>query len=486
MTKQLSKYQIEIDDKYRNTNHNIIIKAGPGSGKSFMIKHLLKATPKYLKSILIAFNKSIADELKGDVPEYVKVSTIHSLAYSILRQNTNQNYKVNSFKNYILGKKYLKLDHLKEKQRDAYLFTISKIIDLSRLNLCRTHEEIQTICDIYNISTINGEINDVITLIDKLDEYNNRDSYEFMIDFTDMLYLAYKKVKKVNFPKFNVVFCDELQDLNPLQKVIVESIISPVNGRFIGVGDDRQSIYSFMGSNLESFESFIQRPNTIVLPLSVTYRCGKNIVTEANKVFEGLEPYEMNSDGLVRWGSLSEVEDNDFVICRNNLPLVEAWIEIVKSGKKAHILGKDFGQNLISILNKLTNFKTLEEGIEILLREKEEKLREKGITNPKQTSNYQQLIEKLSIIEILEKEFGSFEKLEKTILEVFSDEEKGGVILMTIHKSKGLEADNVFALNFHKLLPSKYAVTELELYQEKCLKYVCITRARNQLIYADL
>lgn len=485
LEKKLSNYQIAIEDTYCNTNKNIIIEAGPGSGKSFMIKHLLDKTPKFKKTILIAFNKSIADELKNSVPDNIRVNTIHSLGLSILRSNTSENYKVTGYKNFILGKKILKLEHLREKQRDAYLFTLSDIIDKSRMNLCEKREDIENVCNIYGISTVNGELNDVMKLIDYLDDYNNSNHKEFLIDFTDMLWLTYKKVKPINYPIYNVVFVDELQDLNPLQKVLVERIISPINGRFIGVGDFHQSIYSFMGANPESFKSFTKRPNTEVLPLSVTYRCGKNIVNEANKIFNGLESYEELSEGIVRVGNLEEAEEGDFIICRNNLPLVEAWIQVIKSGKKAHIMGKDFGQNLISIINKLNKFDSLKEGTEKLLEAKEEELKQKGIQYPKSTSNYGQLVEKLTIISILSKEFGGFEKLEKTILEIFNDDNKGkGITLCTGHKSKGLEARRVF---FYKpeLIPSKYAETELELYQEQCLKYVIITRAKEELVYVS-
>ena len=138
------------------------------------------------------------------------------------------------------------------------------------MNLCNSRKEIEQLCDLYNISTINGEIDNTLELIDYLDKYNKKDHKEFMIDFTDVLYLTNTMVKRRDFPLFNRVFCDELQDLNPLQKEIVEKIISPANRRFIGVGDERQSIYSFMGANQKAFDSFIERPNTIVLPLSVT------------------------------------------------------------------------------------------------------------------------------------------------------------------------------------------------------------------------
>jgi superfamily I DNA/RNA helicase len=480
--KKPSKYQIEIFNKYKNTDNNIIIKAGPGTGKSHTILELLKITPKYYKSILVAFNKSIKDELEQKVPDHIKVSTIHSLSFSILRKNVSRNFKVNSYKNFILGKKVLNLSHLKAKDIDPYLFTISRIVDLSRMNLCNSRKEIEQLCDLYNISTINGEIDNTLELIDYLDKYNKKDHKEFMIDFTDMLYLANTMVKRRDFPLFNRVFCDELQDLNLLQKEIVEKIISPANGRFIGVGDERQSIYSFMGSNQKAFNSFIERPNTIVLPLSVTYRCGVDIVKKANEVFDGLEPFELNPQGIVRSGKLEEVQEGDFVICRNNLPLVEAWIDIIKQGKTAHILGKDFGQNLLTINSKLSKYDDYNKGVEDLLNKKEEELKQKEVRNPKRHPSYQSLVEKLNIIEILRKEFRSFEVMSQKISEIFNDNDSEGVRLMTGHKSKGLESDRVFFLK-PELIPSKYADTELELHQERCLMYVIITRAKKELIY---
>ena len=52
--------------------------------------------------------------------------------------------------------------------------------------------------------------------------------------------------------------------------------------------------------------------------------------------------------------------------------------------------------------------------------------------------------------------------------------------MSTIHKAKGLEADNVFILN-KNLLPSKYVKQDWELEQEKNLEYVAITRTKKTL-----
>ena len=64
---------------------------------------------------------------------------------------------------------------------------------------------------------------------------------------------------------------------------------------------------------------------------------------------------------------------------------------------------------------------------------------------------------------------------------IFSDNaENGGIILSTIHKSKGLEADRVFIIH-SELMPSKFAKKAWERTQEKNLIYVAYTRAKSVL-----
>lgn len=493
---QPSKYQVEIYNQYDNTNDNLIIQAGAGSGKSTTILALLERTPKFKKVILTAFNKSIKEELETRVPQFVRVSTVHSLGYSILRSVFKENFKVNDKKNVIIGRKVLDLKKFSnEKDRFSYLHLISRIVDLVRMNLLTDRDKIEDLCLEYGISVVNGEIDDVLFLMGELHKYNRKSGHkEFLIDFVDMLYMTYKYVNKAIYPKYNVVFTDELQDLNPLQKYIIENIIA-VGGRFVGVGDDRQSIYSFMGANLDSFNSFKNGKNTQVLPLSVTYRCSKAVTKFANTIFTGLEAFENNKEGIVRYGRLDEVREGDFLLCRNNLPLIESWIKFIRWGRKATILGKDFGDAILSIITKLSHYPIYEEGVFQILEAKKESLKKMGVEKPEFTNNYRSLVEKIEIINLLKKEFGSFQSVKSHIEEIFIDvdpnnNEKSlegkGIILMTIHKSKGLERNRVFILGYKELLPSKYAATATELYQERCLQYVAVTRAKDELIFVNL
>jgi hypothetical protein len=76
----------------------------------------------------------------------------------------------------------------------------------------------------------------------------------------------------------------------------------------------------------------------------------------------------------VRNGSLLETRDGDYIICRNNAPLVDAFISLLKQGKSASIMGKEFGNNLLSLIDRIENI----DGLSLLLEEKELELSEKG------------------------------------------------------------------------------------------------------------
>ena len=67
-------------------------------------------------------------------------------------------------------------------------------------------------------------------------------------------------------------------------------------------------------------------------------------------------------------------------------------------------------------------------------------------------------------------EIRSTQDIKKEIENIFKDEE-GGVCFSTIHKSKGLEADNVHIIE-PGLMPSKYAKKDWQKVQEENLRYV--------------
>lgn len=298
------------------------------------------------------------------------------------------------------------------------------------------------------------------------------------MDFTDMLYYAVRYVEPKDIKQYNVVMVDEVQDVSKLQYELIKKLKTP-RGRLIGVGDERQAIYGFQGSNLDTLNTIKTAPNTIALPLNMTYRCAETIVEEANKVFpNSIEAAPGAKKGEIVDGSIKEAQNGDFILCRNNAPLVDTFIYLLRRGKKCSILGKEYGDSLVGMIDSVNDIFDFE-GV---LLKMEEKLRSKGIKNPQNNEAYCNLEDKVNVLISLFDYFGSLEKVRSVIYDVFMENPSQGITLSTIHKSKGLEANRIFFLQ-PELLPSKYATTELELYAEKCLKFVAITRAKDRLIY---
>ena len=90
----------------------------------------------------------------------------------------------------------------------------------------------------------------------------------------------------------------------------------------------------------------------------------------------------------------------------------------------------------------------------------------------------------IKALEILSDDINTSAELIAKIDGIFSDRKKGGISLSTIHKAKGLEAENVYIACRH-LMPSSRAKKDWEIRQEYNLMYVAYTRAKNILGFID-
>lgn len=455
------------------------------SGKTQTLTELCNRTKEGTSCLFMAFNKSIAEELKTKLPTTVECNTFHSMGLRTLMKNFRFRMQLEENKCFSLCMELFDFRKKEYKEKMRYYFALQELWEKIRLSLCEINERnVSALCIEYDLDYENSMINDLNKINERWrkDCAKIQDNKSFKMDFPDMLWIPYNFVHEMSFPKYQVVMTDEGQDLFTLQKEILQRYIKP-RGRFVAVGDSKQLIYNFMGSDLDVFNSIKGMPNTICLPLSVTYRCAKKIVEVANKVFPGTECVPTAIEGVIRSGDIFKAESGDFILCRNNFPLVATFIMLLEKGKKASIMGRDFGESLCRLLDGQERL----DDLYLLLDDKVSKLKGKGLSEIAITNNasYVALKEKVSIIEILYKRFpGSFLALKQKIKNIFSDD-KTGIILSTIHKSKGLEAKRVFFLN-PELIPSKFAKTPKALYAEDCLKFVAITRAKEELVYCHI
>jgi len=91
----------------------------------------------------------------------------------------------------------------------------------------------------------------------------------------------------------------------------------------------------------------------------------------------------------------------------------------------------------------------------------------------------------IKTLEVLSEGLTTKEELLEKVEEVFPKKSKnGGISLSTVHKAKGLEADNIYII-CPSLMPSKSAKQDWEIMQEKNLMYVAYTRAKKKLAFVD-
>lgn len=287
------------------------------------------------------------------------------------------------------------------------------------------------------------------------------------------------------------IIAHNCQDICKAQQKMIEKmckrdkVTKKITTKLIFVGDKKQAIYAFTGISEKSFDWFKEFPNTKELPLSYSFRCAKNIILEANKIVPEIKALSNAASGIVRSGDvLKEAQSGDFVLCRTTAPLIKLFFYYISQSRTATIVGSDIGTNLIDMVGGFINVNDLliywMNRLEIL----RDSLKSMGVLDVYEDNAYQSLDDKVTTLAFIAKYCKSTVDLKEKILKIFTDDKDNrGIILSTIHKSKGLEADRVFIVRTD-LLPLKAAMSRPWLLeQEYNLKYVAITRARNELIY---
>lgn len=473
-----SKYQQAIFKAFQLTKKDINISAVAGSGKTTVLLELLKYVPDGATSLFLAFNNSIVDELKDrNTRRDAEIMTIHSCGWRSILCRYGSKAKMNANKSIAKTEKVLKANNIEDKKKGWFFYVVPKMIDLLRCNLLENKKEsFEWIAERYDLNITEVEINIAIEAFKLM----QKDKSQF--DFMDMIYQPVVD-SSIRFRKFDYVMCDESQDFSVCQHEFIKRCLNR-KGRLITVGDRRQAIYGFAGADAESYDKLAEiNGKAIKLPLSVSYRCARAIVREAQKIVPEISYAPHAIEGEVRDGSLLELDYGDWILCRNLKPLVQAYLWLMKNKIKSKIRGKEIGEGILALITK-TGGKTIDSLLRNLDLEKERlqnKLKQRGVKKPSLHPKMEVLMQKIEVITCLCEEVDSVKELRNLISNIFSDEVKG-ILLSTIHKAKGLENDKIFFLS-PELIPSKFATQPWQYEQEANLKYVAITRAKTSLIY---
>lgn len=486
-----SPYQEKIFDFIMHGNGNAVISAKAGSGKSSTCVAAIKLIKPKNKVMFLAFNKSIAEELSlklNDFPN-VEVRTSHSLGFAIIRKNVEGDVELDEFK----YRTYIKSNILDLTTVDIsltriqlynYIESICALVDYARFNLAQTAEEVQLLATKYDVPVFFDECDVVIKVLEWGKTELNR------VDYTDMVWLPVELSMNAKLFQKDFIFIDECQDQS-LMSIELFLKCFKRGTRFIAVGDEDQCINTFSGASEEAFQYMKDYPKTTQFDLPICYRCPRSVVELARNLVPEIKYREGAPEGVIQDNCWTKIlNSGDMVISRSKAPLLQVYVKLLRRGVKCHIKGKDFGVNLKKILEEIdceelnTNLKA--DGVFVRLFDNLFEMRNKIMAkngldyqDATLTSYVTERYDMINALRILAENYVTKSELIEHIDEVF-DENREGVILSTIHKAKGLEADNVYIL-CNSSMPSKLAKKDWEKVAEQNLIYVAYTRAKKKL-----
>jgi DNA helicase-2/ATP-dependent DNA helicase PcrA len=485
-----SRQQEQIWEAMVNTDAHLVVNALAGTGKTFTMIQGLHRLADRGRCAFVAFNKSIARELQTKVPADVDASTFHSLMNkSVLKAYGRpklDNYKTSYLLEDTVGA------HRYEKMELATKIAIENLVGLCKNTLTEADQDsLDNLCDHYRVE-VNGDVEEVYELVSKV-LFRSREETG-IYDFDDMLWLPV--INNLPVERYDVLAVDEAQDLNAVQQAAVKKIVGD-KGRVFIVGDVNQAVYGFRGSDVDSIPTLTTwlsstKRGVVTYPLTQTRRCPKLHVQIAQQLVPTFEAMEEAPEG--RFDTVEQevattlMQPGDLVVCRLNGPVVSVAFKLLKNGIPANIQGRDIGKGLKAMIRKLKPGSG--EGSVLVLLQKLEAYVSKEVTKLRALKR----VPEAKIINLEDKQHcimafcdgvDTVEQVNERIDKMFVDSEGTGkncVLLSTVHRAKGLEADTVWVL-YPELMPFPKAKLAWEQQQERNIRYVALTRSKDRMVF---
>lgn len=324
---KLSAKQEEI---VNHVDGAILVKAGPGSGKTRVlierIKHLL-LSKKRCKILALTFSNLAAEEMRNRLQEdnsiselidNVTVGTIHSFCLDLVQTRGNLIglgrdmviFENSSDQQAVLRDVFSSepqlLEILKEKEKpNVFLQKCLSLISEQKKKFASPEmsEMLEPFPTIYR-------------------EYNRLLLKQNALDFDDILFYAYQiltenpSVVKLYNSLYKFICVDEAQDLNFAQYEVIKALCGNECRNIMLVGDENQSIYGFNGSDSTLMsERFVSEFKPTIYILNENYRSAKAIVNFANQLenYESVANYVFEGE-LAAFAFEDEKREAEFIL----------------------------------------------------------------------------------------------------------------------------------------------------------------------------
>jgi len=289
MSLDLSSLNYAQIDAVTAIDENILIIAGPGTGKTqtlaFRTAYLIRSKDVSPASIIaITFTNKAAREMRERVSNLlcnecntadIWIGTFHSLGLAILRE---EGHRVGLRPDFLILSESEQIELVKSVLSDT----------LPKEPLIRAKRWVQRLSERKNHTFSSQSVSDLPDIL--FSAYEHRLEELNLIDFDDLILkplILFKENPEVR-DNYRNRFChllvDEYQDINNLQYQFLKKISGPAASLWV-IGDADQAIYAFRGANVEHFLKFQQDyPDVRTIALKENYRSTRTILTSAQTV----------------------------------------------------------------------------------------------------------------------------------------------------------------------------------------------------------
>ena len=276
-----------------NTNENILLIAGPGSGKTRVLVHkianaLEKNSNKKIGCLGLTFTSEAAKKMKEELEKLVSANN--------LRGTFLGNY--HQFGQYLLRKygHHLGISrNFRVIDEEQSLSVLSETVDRLGINgytKKKLHDQIYRFrgnAKMPKEEDLSGTPEEFVRIVQEFEKDRRSQN---LLDFDDLISLPIKLLRN-NLPLkkhiqylFQYVFVDELQDTSFLQLEFLKLICDPKNNLIFGVADEDQILYEWRDARVETIEDFRKFFNATEKWLVYNYRSPQLILDVADSLIK--------------------------------------------------------------------------------------------------------------------------------------------------------------------------------------------------------
>jgi superfamily I DNA and RNA helicase len=218
----------------------------------------------------------------------------------------------------------------------------------------------------------------------------------------------------------------------------------------------------------------------VEMPLSITYRCPLKVVELAQRYEPALEAAPNAAEGIVRDGGdalNATYEPDDLVICRFTAPVMKLAYSLLSRGVRVRVIGRDLAEGLKSLVYRLKPATTKD--LFIKLGAWETAQVEALVASDASDDKIEAVRDRVETLRTVAADASSVEQVLERIEALFADK-TNAVVLSTVHRAKGLEANRVFIIDHER---RAFARTAEQHQQENNLAYVALTRTKSALYF---